>query len=75
MITKAFAHMENITTPSAAWGNHLGGCGMAGQMQNMMGGWFTQLGWLAVIFWWLTWILIIAALVALIRWLWKQGEK
>jgi hypothetical protein len=28
-----------------------------------------------VIFWWLTWVLVIVALVVLIRWLWLKGGK
>lgn len=31
--------------------------------------------WLSAFLWLVTWILIIAVLVALVRWLWKKGDK
>ena len=31
--------------------------------------------WLWAFLWLVTWILIIAVLVALVRWLWKKGDK
>jgi len=74
MVSKVLAHMGNIATPSAIWDNHMDG-GMAGQMQDMMGGWFGPIGWLVIIFWWLTWILIVIALILAIVWLWKQIQK
>ncbi|OGD82820.1 hypothetical protein A3A54_02425 [Candidatus Curtissbacteria bacterium RIFCSPLOWO2_01_FULL_39_62] len=41
-----------------------------GGWNNLMGGW----GVFGIL-WLLTWVLIIIALVALIRWLWKKGDK
>lgn len=73
MGTDMLAHMGNIATSSADWDDHMGG-GMMG-MQNMMGGWFAPVGWFWVILWSVTWILIIVALIALIRWLWKKGGE
>ena len=35
----------------------------------------TGLFWLFGILWLVTWILIIIALIVLIRWLWKKGDK
>ncbi|KKR57711.1 MAG: hypothetical protein UU05_C0024G0018 [Candidatus Curtissbacteria bacterium GW2011_GWA1_40_47] len=48
------------------WGHH--------PMMGWMGGntgafWFFGILWLA------TWILVIVVLIALIRWLWKKGDK
>ncbi|MBI4037073.1 hypothetical protein HY385_01475 [Candidatus Daviesbacteria bacterium] len=40
----------------------------------MMGG-FGVFGWVAAIFWIITWALVLIAMVALIRWLWKKGGK
>lgn len=31
--------------------------------------------WVFGLFWLITWILVIAALAALVRWLWKKGNK
>lgn len=58
-------------TESANWN------GMVSFMREMMGPsgsgfWFWQLHWILEL---ITWILIIAVLVALFRWLWKKGEK
>lgn len=49
------------------WGHH-----------PMMWGWAgnnSAAFWLSGILWWITWILVIVALVAVIRWLWKKGDK
>jgi len=54
--------------------NHMGGW-MMDDMQGMMGGWFVPFAWFWILLWLVTWALIIVALVALIRWLWKKGEK
>lgn len=58
------------------------GCQTDGCGNGMMGGsWMMGAGaspvwgWTAGILWWLTWILVILALVALVRWLWKKGGK
>ncbi|MCR4324801.1 MAG: hypothetical protein NUV69_03905 [Candidatus Curtissbacteria bacterium] len=43
-----------------------------------MMGWFGANGsgmWFFGIAWLVTWILVIAVLVALVRWLWKKGDK
>lgn len=34
-----------------------------------------SLWWIGIFLSWLTWVLLLVALVALIRWLWKKGEK
>lgn len=47
------------------YGGNSAGWGMMGQ-----GGF-----WIWMILGWITWILIIVALVAFIRWMWKKGEK
>lgn len=31
--------------------------------------------WLSGFFWFTTWVLVIAVLIALLRWLWKGGDK
>ena len=31
--------------------------------------------WMGGLFWLVTWILLILVLVALLRWLWKKGDK
>lgn len=31
--------------------------------------------WFYSVLWFVTWILVIAILVALLRWLWKKGDK
>lgn len=47
------------------WGTH-----------PMMWGWGNQGAfWLYSVLWLATWILLIVALIALIRWLWKKGDK
>jgi len=54
-------------------GEATGGGGYYPMMMGFPGmgsGWL----WLGGIFWLATWVLVIAALVALIRWLWKKGE-
>lgn len=77
MISDALAHYEILATPSAntySWQDMMGP-GMMGFWgdSSMMGGW--QAGfWLWSILAWVTWILIIVALIALIRWLWKKGD-
>ncbi|OGY22707.1 MAG: hypothetical protein A2113_02365 [Candidatus Woykebacteria bacterium GWA1_44_8] len=52
-----------------------GGFNMMGGNFGMMGGSFWPVGWFWMILWSVTWILVIVALAALIRWLWKKGEK
>lgn len=43
----------------------------------MMGPWMMGSGgiWFGGVFWLITWILVIAVLAALVRWLWKKGDK
>lgn len=31
--------------------------------------------WLYSLLWLVTWVLVIAVLIALVRWLWKKGDK
>lgn len=52
------------------WG-HMGGWG-PGSMMNWGN---SSFGWTAIILSWVTWILVIVALIAAIRWLWKKGSK
>lgn len=40
----------------------------------MMGGWSGGF-WVWSFFSWITWILVIVALIAFIRWMWKKGNK
>ena len=40
----------------------------------LTGSWQTGF-WVWSILAWVTWLLIIVALIALIRWLWKKGDK
>ncbi len=47
------------------WGNH----------PMMMWGNFGGAFWIIGILWIITWILVIVVLIALIRWLWKKGDK
>lgn len=42
----------------------------------MMWGWDnTNVSFVYWILWTLTWILVLVALIALIRWLWEKGDK
>ena len=52
-----------------------GGFNMMGGNFGMMGGSFAPVGWVWVLLWSVTWILVIVALAALIRWLWKKGNE
>lgn len=70
-----FTHMGSsvLGTSNADWGQ------MADVMREMMspyrsgGGYvFWQLHWLFEL---VTWILIIALLVGLVRWIWKKGDR
>ncbi len=42
------------------------------QMMGPYGGYFWQFQWILCL---LTWVLVIVLLVALIRWIWKKGDK
>lgn len=44
-------------------------CPMMAGLTGMGAGWM----WLGGIIWLVTWILVIAVLLALLRWLWKKG--
>ncbi|OGD85795.1 hypothetical protein A2Z23_00725 [Candidatus Curtissbacteria bacterium RBG_16_39_7] len=76
------AHMNDFwATPSARGEGWFPGCHMMGP--GMMGFWGgpgatggLQSGfWIWSILGWLTWILVIVALIAFIRWMWKKGDK
>lgn len=54
-------------------GTHSGMMGWGSMMSSVGAG--DGFVWTAMILSWLTWILIIAVLVAAIRWLWKKGGK
>lgn len=76
MVSAVLAHYEPLSTGSAStysWGM---GPDMMGRWDGpgMMGGW-QQGFWLWSILAWVTWILIIIALIAVIRWIWKKGNK
>lgn len=49
----------------------MGWGGSPGWMMGQAGGTF----WIWIILSWITWILVIVALVAFIRWMWKKGDK
>ena len=80
MINDVLAHYYPFASQSAKGANWTGypmmGPGMMGWWggSQMTGGWQTGF-WLWSILAWVTWLLIIVALVALIRWLWKKGDK
>lgn len=46
-------------------------CPMMGSFTKMGGSW----SWLGGILWLVTWVLVVAVLIALLRWLWKKGSK
>lgn len=46
-------------------------CPMMTGFAGMGAGWI----WLGGIFWLVTWVLVIAILAALLRWLWKKGGE
>jgi len=48
------------------WGHHP----MMGFMGNNAGAF-----WVFGILWAVTWVLVIVVLIALVRWLWKKGDK
>jgi len=81
MMGDQLAHMDNfLATPSAQGQGFCPGCPMMGYGMmgfwsgpQMMGGWQTGF-WIWSILGWLTWILLIVALIALIRWLWRKGS-
>lgn len=69
-----FDYMVRYGTEAAQKGDFDGRWGYHHPMMGWMGNnpgafWFFGILWLA------TWILVIVALVALIRWLWKKGDK
>lgn len=73
---KVLTHYEPISTSSAAsynWHMSPSMMGFWGD-SGMMGGWQTAF-WLWSILAWVTWILIIVALITLIRWFWKKGDQ
>lgn len=59
--------------------------GLVNMMGKVSGGHFPMMGgfsgmgmgwmWLGGIFWIVTWGLVVAVLIALLRWLWKKGKK
>jgi hypothetical protein len=66
MIPQVFAHEGEATSSEIMNTN------MMGDMMNFHWG-----SWSAVfiILWWITWILVITALIVAIRWLWIKGGK
>ena len=68
-----FDYMVRYGTEAAQKGNFDGRWGY----HPMMGLAGTNPGffWFYGILWLVTWVLVIVALVALIRWLWKKGDK
>jgi len=77
MLGVQLAHMDSFwATPAARGKDWFPGYHMMGPWggPGMFGGW--QAGfWIWLILGLLTWILIIIALIALIRWMWKKGDK
>lgn len=57
---------QNLYDDRYFWGHHPM---MWGFGNNQGAFWFFSILWLA------TWILVIVVLIALIRWLWKKGDK
>jgi len=82
MMGAQLAHMDNFWATTSArsegWlpGYHMTGPSMMGLWggPGTFGGWQTGF-WIWLIIGWLTWILIIVALIAFIRWMWKKGDK
>lgn len=73
MLLHGMGYVLGDATESAGWNQ------MAGFMRDMMGPYrtgggyiFWQLHW---IFELVTWVLLIAFLVALVRWMWRKGDK
>ena len=69
LMNVALAHY-GTTNGTGNYANMVGG-----NMMNMMWGFGSGLGWTAMIFMWLFWILILVALVLFIVWLIKQIQK
>lgn len=66
MIPQVFAHEGEATSSGMTDTN------MMGDMMSFdWGSWSSVF----IILWWVTWILIIIALIAAIRWLWIKGSK
>lgn len=65
------AHIGQGTESGQVWQGMMGPGMMGWGMMGTPGGWF----WLWSLLTWLIWILIIVALIAAIRWLWKMGGK
>lgn len=63
------AHMMGEVSGEAT--NNVWHCPMMFGLTGMGAGWM----WLGSLIWLATWILIIAVLVALLRWLWKKGGE
>lgn len=60
--------MGDISEKTAGGAWH---CPMMGSLTTMGGSWM----WLGGILWLVIWVLVIAVLIALVRWLWKKGGK
>lgn len=82
MMPEILTHHPELATASA-WGDFrnypatgMMGPGMMGWWNGsqMMGGWQSGF-WIWSILGWITWILVIVALIAFIRWMWKKGDK
>jgi hypothetical protein len=77
MMGLQLAHMYNYWATSSAQGQGwFPGYHMMGPWggSQVMGGWQSGF-WIWSILGWLTWILLIVALIAFIRWMWKKGDK
>lgn len=61
------AHMMGEASSEVA--EKIGHCPMIAGFTGMGGGWM----WLGSLVWLTTWVLVIAVLAALLRWLWKKG--
>lgn len=61
-------------TPQGPWGQ--GGYGPWASQPMMWGiGTNPQTAWFFSLLWLVTWILVIVILIAVIRWLWRKGDR
>lgn len=68
------AQMMRYGTDAAQKGNDGQYLWRSHPMMQWMGN-NSQAFWIFGILWLISWILVIAVLIALVRWLWKKGDK
>ena len=76
IIPKVLAHMEEATSSAAMEqvseeGERNFGYFMGDMMNFHWGGWSP----LFIVLWWVTWVLVVIALIFGIVWLWKQIQR